>query len=307
MTSQSPHHQPPQDLLDRTKAFALRIQALCRALPTDPEATAIRRQLTRCGTSVAANYRAARRARSKAEFRAKLGSVEEQAHETAFWLELIIGDELLPAARVRPLLGEANEIVAMTVASIKKARRPDGKQSKTVAASRRSDTSHFPLPLSPLRMGHGFDLHRLAEGKRLVVCGQHIEHDMGCDAHSDGDVVYHAVTDAILGALGQEDIGQLFPDTDKDWKDADSRIFVEEAVRRMTQAGYAIGNIDVTVILQRPKLSPYKSAMKANLVSLLGTADQRVNLKGKTHEKVDAVGQGKAIACHVVVLLEAVG
>ncbi len=156
-----------------------------------------------------------------------------------------------------------------------------------------------PLP----RIGHGFDLHRLEPGLPLVICGEKLEHDRGCAAHSDGDVVYHAVTDAILGALAQQDIGQLFPDNDPQWKAADSRIFVEEAVRRMSAAGYRIGNLDVTVILQKPKLSPHKQTMRDNLVRLLGCAADQVNLKGKTHEKVDALGENRAIACHVVVLL----
>ncbi|MEO0588282.1 MAG: 2-C-methyl-D-erythritol 2,4-cyclodiphosphate synthase [Planctomycetota bacterium] len=153
------------------------------------------------------------------------------------------------------------------------------------------------------RIGHGFDLHRLEQGFPLIVGGEKLEHDRGCDAHSDGDVVYHAVTDAVLGALGQDDIGQLFPDNDPKWKAADSRIFVEEAARRMRDAGYAIGNLDVTVVLQRPKLSPHKAAMKANLAALLDTDLANVNLKGKTHEHVDALGENRAIACHVVVLL----
>jgi 2-C-methyl-D-erythritol 2,4-cyclodiphosphate synthase len=160
--------------------------------------------------------------------------------------------------------------------------------------------------MTPFRIGHGFDLHRLEPGLRLIVGGQTIEHDHGCAAHSDGDVVYHAVTDAILGALAQADIGQLFPDNDPKWNGADSRIFVEEAVKRMRAAGYAIGNLDVTVILQRPKLSPHKSAICDNLSRLLGCGRGQVNLKGKTHEKVDALGEGRAIACHAVVLLSAV-
>lgn len=157
---------------------------------------------------------------------------------------------------------------------------------------------------SPFRIGHGFDLHRLEPGLKLIIGGLAIEHDHGCAAHSDGDVVYHAVVDAVLGALGQEDIGQLFPDNDPKWKGADSTIFVEEAVRRMKAAGYAIGNLDLTVILQRPKLSPHKAAIRANLARLLACDPARVNLKGKTHERVDAIGEGRAIACHVVVLLE---
>lgn len=153
------------------------------------------------------------------------------------------------------------------------------------------------------RIGHGFDLHRLEHGHDLVVCGCKLEHDRGCVAHSDGDVVYHAVTDAILGALGQEDIGQLFPDDDAAWKDADSSVFVREAVRRMTQAGFAIGNLDITVILERPKLGPHKLAMKTKLCGVLDCAVDRVNLKAKTHEGVDALGENRAIACHVVALL----
>ncbi len=161
--------------------------------------------------------------------------------------------------------------------------------------------------VASLRIGHGFDLHRLEPGHELVVGGLRLEHDRGCDAHSDGDVVYHAVTDAILGALAQQDIGQLFPDNDPKWKAADSRIFVEEAARRMRETGYAIGNLDVTVILQRPKLGPHKQTIRENLAGLLGCGLSQVNLKGKTHEQVDALGENRAIACHVVVLLVGVG
>ncbi len=153
------------------------------------------------------------------------------------------------------------------------------------------------------RIGHGFDLHRLEPDLPLIVGGVKLEHDRGCAAHSDGDVVYHAVTDALLGALGQDDIGQLFPDNDPKWLGADSRVFVQEAVRRMRDAGYIIGNLDITVILERPKLSPHKATIKANLADLLGCDVSQVNLKGKTHERVDALGENKAIACHVVVLL----
>lgn len=154
-----------------------------------------------------------------------------------------------------------------------------------------------------IRIGHGFDLHRLEPGHALVVGGLKLDHDRGCDAHSDGDVIYHAVTDAILGALAQEDIGQLFPDNDPKWKAADSRIFVEEAVRRMREAGYAIGNLDVTVILQKPKLGPHKQTIRETLAGLLGCDLSQVNLKGKTHEHVDALGENRAIACHAVTLL----
>ncbi len=157
------------------------------------------------------------------------------------------------------------------------------------------------------KIGHGFDLHRLEPGHSLIVGGVRIPHDRGAVAHSDGDVVYHAVVDAVLGALGQEDIGQLFPDNDPKWQGADSSVFVKEAALRMQAAKRAIGNLDITVILQRPKLSPHKAQIKTNLARLLGCAEAQVNIKGKTHEQVDALGENRAIACHVVVLLTAAG
>lgn len=163
-----------------------------------------------------------------------------------------------------------------------------------------------PRPITPMtpRIGHGFDLHRLEPGLPLVVGGVSLQHDRGCAAHSDGDVVYHAVVDAVLGALGTgDDIGTLFPDHDPAWKGADSRLFMEEAARRMKAAGYALGNLDVTIILQRPRLSPHKPAIRRNLASLLGGDVSQVSVKGKTHEQVDALGENRAIACHVVVLL----
>jgi 2-C-methyl-D-erythritol 2,4-cyclodiphosphate synthase len=155
----------------------------------------------------------------------------------------------------------------------------------------------------PYRIGHGFDLHRLEPGLQLVVGGLKLDHDRGCAAHSDGDVVYHSVVDAILGALAKQDIGQLFPDNDPKWKGADSKVFIEEAVRVMRSAGYTIGNLDVTVILQRPKLGPHKEKIRQNLATLLGCDLDQVNLKGKTHEHVDSLGENRSIACHVVVLL----
>ncbi|MEM8783105.1 MAG: 2-C-methyl-D-erythritol 2,4-cyclodiphosphate synthase [Planctomycetota bacterium] len=153
------------------------------------------------------------------------------------------------------------------------------------------------------RVGHGFDLHRLEPGRPLVVCGETLDHDRGCAAHSDGDVVYHAVTDALLGALALGDIGALFPDTDPAWRGADSRVFVEHALERLGQAGYTLGNLDVTVVLERPKLRPHIDAMRANLAGVLGCALGAVSVKAKTHERVDAVGRGEAIACHVVALV----
>ncbi len=155
----------------------------------------------------------------------------------------------------------------------------------------------------PQRIGHGFDLHRLEAGRDMVIGGVKIDHPKGAAGHSDGDVVYHAVTDAILGALCEPDIGQLFPDNDPKWQGADSRVFVAEADRIMRTHGYVIGNLDVTVIAQEPKIGPHKPAIRHHLAYLLGCEESQVNVKGKTHESVDAIGEGRAIACHVVVLL----
>ncbi|KAJ9147980.1 hypothetical protein P3X46_030079 [Hevea brasiliensis] len=155
----------------------------------------------------------------------------------------------------------------------------------------------------PFRVGHGFDLHRLEPGYPLIIGGINIPHERGCEAHSDGDVLLHCVVDAILGALGLPDIGQIFPDSDPKWKGAPSSVFIKEAVRLMHEAGYDIGNLDATLILQRPKLSPHKEAIRDNLCQLLGADPSVINLKAKTHEKVDSLGENRSIAAHTVVLL----
>mmetsp|Transcript_29976 Transcript_29976/g.44206 ORF Transcript_29976/g.44206 Transcript_29976/m.44206 type:complete len:209 (+) Transcript_29976:69-695(+) len=158
----------------------------------------------------------------------------------------------------------------------------------------------------PIRIGHGYDIHRLGPGKKLVIGGVEIDYELGAEAHSDGDVIYHSVVDAILGALTLPDIGQIFPDNDPKWSGADSSIFMEEAYKRMTEMGYTIGNVDVTLILQKPKVAGIKPAMKENIVRLLRTTPGQVNVKARTHEKVDSVGEGRAMECHVVVLLNKV-
>jgi 2-C-methyl-D-erythritol 2,4-cyclodiphosphate synthase len=136
-----------------------------------------------------------------------------------------------------------------------------------------------------------------------VLGGVRFDHDRGPVGHSDGDALLHAITDALLGGLGLDDIGQLFPDTDPAWDGTDSRIFLAEAAKRVRAAGYEIANIDATVILERPKIGPRKSDMRTALAAMLGIAASQVNLKGKTHERVDAVGEGRAIEVHVVALL----
>lgn len=160
----------------------------------------------------------------------------------------------------------------------------------------------------PMRVGHGFDLHRMEllsemPDLELWLGGIKLEHDRGCVAHSDGDVLLHCVFDAITGALGLPDIGQCFPDNDPKWKGCTSDVFIKEAVRLMRDSGYEMGNIDCTIIAQRPKISPHKKAIKENLAKLLECDEGLVNVKAKTHEKVDSLGENRSIACHTVCML----
>lgn len=153
---------------------------------------------------------------------------------------------------------------------------------------------------SDLRVGIGYDLHRLVRGRALILAGVRIENEFGLEGHSDADVVLHAVSDALLGAAGLPDIGEMFPDTDPQYKGADSRELLA-AVRNAVEAqGYAVGNVDVVVHAERPKLSARKLAMRESLAALLGVGVDAVNVKAKTNEGVDAVGHGEAIACTAV-------
>lgn len=157
------------------------------------------------------------------------------------------------------------------------------------------------------RVGSGHDTHRLVEGRPLVLGGVRIDHPRGLAGHSDADAVLHAVTDALLGAAALGDIGDLYPDTDARWKDADSRVFLAEALARVTGLGWRPVNLDVTVFAQVPKLGPIKAAIRANLADLLGLPADAVSVKAKTGEHVGHIGRGEAIGCHAVVLLEANG
>jgi 2-C-methyl-D-erythritol 4-phosphate cytidylyltransferase/2-C-methyl-D-erythritol 2,4-cyclodiphosphate synthase len=155
-----------------------------------------------------------------------------------------------------------------------------------------------------LRIGNGYDLHRLVAGRPLILGGVTIPFEKGLDGHSDADVVCHAVTDAILGAASAGDIGRHFPDTDPAWKGADSIDLLKRAVAIVHEAGYGIANVDVVVIAQRPKLSPHVEAMRASLACALGIGMDQVSVKGKTNEGVDAMGAGEAIAVHAVALIQ---
>ena len=153
------------------------------------------------------------------------------------------------------------------------------------------------------RAGVGYDIHRLVEGRPLILGGVTIPFDKGLDAHSDGDVVAHAVTDAVLGAAGLGDIGRHFPDTDAAWKGADSIALLSRAATLVRSAGYMLVNADVVVIAQRPKLVPHVEAIRANLAHALGADPSQISVKGKTNEGVDSMGAGESIAVHAVALL----
>ena len=155
----------------------------------------------------------------------------------------------------------------------------------------------------PYRIGSGHDTHRLGEGRALVLGGVRIEHPRGLVGHSDADVVLHAITDALLGAAGLGDIGDAYPDTDPQWRDADSRQFVAETLTRLNQLGWSVVNLDVTIFAEEPKLGANKAAIRARLAGLLGVPLERVNVKAKTGEKVGPIGRAEAIGCAAVVLI----
>ena len=157
-----------------------------------------------------------------------------------------------------------------------------------------------------MRIGHGYDVHRLVEGRALVLGGVRIPFEKGLDGHSDADVLAHAVMDALLGAAAMGDIGKLFPDTDDRYLGADSIALLREVDRRLTEAGYRLGNLDVTVIAQRPKLAPYINQMRQNLAAALHTELQNVSVKATTEEHLGFTGSGEGIAAHAVCLLEPV-
>ncbi|WP_018609326.1 2-C-methyl-D-erythritol 2,4-cyclodiphosphate synthase [Uliginosibacterium gangwonense] len=155
----------------------------------------------------------------------------------------------------------------------------------------------------PFRIGQGLDVHRLVEGRKLILGGVEIPYDKGLLGHSDADALLHAITDALLGAAGLGDIGRLFPDTDERFKGADSRVLLREAYARVRAAGWEVVNVDATIIAQAPKIAPHAPAMVANLASDLALAPDCINIKGKTNERLGHLGRGEGIATQAVVLL----
>ncbi|MFO7603187.1 MAG: 2-C-methyl-D-erythritol 2,4-cyclodiphosphate synthase [Gammaproteobacteria bacterium] len=155
-----------------------------------------------------------------------------------------------------------------------------------------------------IRIGQGFDAHRFKEGDKLIIGGVEIPHSHGMEAHSDGDVLIHALCDAILGALGEGDIGKHFPDTDQQFKGIDSRVLLRHVVKLMQQKAYQLGNADMTIIAQAPKMAPHLTAMQARLAADLHTDPANINIKATTTEHMGFTGRGEGIAALAMVLLQ---
>ena len=155
-----------------------------------------------------------------------------------------------------------------------------------------------------MRIGHGYDVHKLVEGRELILGGVKIDYELGLLGHSDADVLLHAVSDALLGAAGLRDIGYHFPDTDPKYKGADSRVLLREVREKVVAAGYRISNVDVTMIAQRPKLKPHIEQMMTNIAADLQIDLGRVNVKATTEEHLGFTGEGLGMSCHAVCLLD---
>ncbi|MBQ3756360.1 MAG: 2-C-methyl-D-erythritol 2,4-cyclodiphosphate synthase [Oscillospiraceae bacterium] len=155
-----------------------------------------------------------------------------------------------------------------------------------------------------MRIGHGYDVHRLVEGRKLILGGAEVPYEKGLLGHSDADVLTHAVMDALLGAAGLGDIGQHFPDSDDRFLGADSLELLRQVCGMLSERGYRIGNVDVTVIAQRPKLAGFIPAMRENLAAVMGLRPEDVNVKATTEEKLGFTGEGLGIAAHAVALIE---
>jgi 2-C-methyl-D-erythritol 2,4-cyclodiphosphate synthase len=154
-----------------------------------------------------------------------------------------------------------------------------------------------------IRIGQGYDVHPLVPGRALIVGGVTIPYSMGLHGHSDADVLLHAITDALLGAAGLGDIGRMFPDSEVRWQGADSRMLLRDALAAVRAAGWRVGNIDCTVIAQAPRIAPYVAQMREHIAADLGIAPERVNVKGKTTERLGFAGRGEGIAAEAVALL----
>ncbi len=155
-----------------------------------------------------------------------------------------------------------------------------------------------------MRIGHGYDVHRLVEGRKLIIGGVEIPYEKGLLGHSDADVLLHAISDSLLGAAAMGDIGAIFPDTDPAFKDADSLLLLRDVVGRITEAGFKPVNIDATIIAQQPKMRPYIDKMRENIADALGVEIDCINVKATTEEKLGFTGSGEGISAHCISLLD---
>jgi 2-C-methyl-D-erythritol 2,4-cyclodiphosphate synthase len=163
--------------------------------------------------------------------------------------------------------------------------------------------TQVPSHIPQYRIGQGYDVHALVSDRKLILGGVHVPNEKGLLGHSDADVLLHAITDALLGAAGLNDIGQLFPDTDPAFKDMDSRILLRAALQKVQAAGFQIGNVDATIICQKPKLADFLPEMVRNIALDLAVTPSHINLKAKTNESLGHLGRGEGIAVHAVSLL----
>ncbi len=155
-----------------------------------------------------------------------------------------------------------------------------------------------------MRIGHGYDVHRFVKGRKLMLCGVEVEYELGLLGHSDADVALHALADSILGALALGDIGKLFPDRDPRYKDADSALLLGEVMRLAWERGYELGNCDITIVAQEPKLAPYIDSMRSRIAGICGCAVEQVSVKATTEEGLGFTGALEGIAAHAVCLLQ---
>lgn len=215
-------------------------------------------------------------------------------------------DEAMLAERagvqVHLVAGDPENIKVTTADDLARARR---RAAGSASSAGRVVSDRGAAMSDVLRIGTGYDLHRLVPGRPLILGGVTIPFELGLDGHSDADILCHAVTDAVLGAAAVGDIGRLFPDTEPRWKGADSLALLAGAAAHLHASGYRVVNVDATVIAQRPKLVPHVDAMRANLARALTLEIGQVSVKGKTNEQLDSMGRGESMACHAVALIAA--
>jgi 2-C-methyl-D-erythritol 2,4-cyclodiphosphate synthase len=214
--------------------------------------------------------------------------------------DLVLAEAIARSAEAPPSLAPLSQASARQ-AFARHGAESTGREQPSTSAEHEGASRAAPARTG--RAGIGYDLHRLVEGRPLILGGVTIPFDRGLAGHSDADAVCHAITDAVLGAAGAGDIGRHFPDTDPAWKGASSVDLLRRAVEVVRDRGYEIGNVDASVIAERPKLLPYIEAMTANVAAALGISADRVSIKGKTNEGVGELGRGEAIAVHAIALV----